>query len=578
MMSDTKNDQGTSSPSPEGLKIRKKDEAATPAEAPRVTPTHAEVPAAPKADAPAYHASSQDTRGRVARAEAPAPRTQDEAPLELTTIEQGATTEDFAALFAQTSSETPLRRYFAPGERVKGRVAHIDTRFIHVDLGSRAEGRAGRGQFTDAEGELELRVGDEREFYVLSANAEGVELGKRMDQSAGLDGLLDAMAGGIPVLGKVTARNKGGFDVDVLGTRAFCPLSQIDLYNQPDPDVYIGQSFEFRVQDVREDGRNVVVSRAALLREQQDIAREQTMKALEVGAVLNGKVRSLMDFGAFVDLGGMDGLIHISEMSWSNVGKPDEIVSEGQELQVKVLSIEQRAGEKAPRIALSLKQLDEDPWEQSAAGLSIGQELDGVVARLTHFGAFVELLPGVDGLVHISEMSWKHIARPSDVVSVGDRVSVQIVDIDLARRRIALSMKEAKEDPWTDIASRYEEGQQVQGVVEKIEDFGVFVNLGEGLTALLPRSEMALAREQSPHSIASQGQVIEARVLTIDVERRRMALTRREGASAEPAPRRERPQGDATKPKRQASAPQQAPQQQGGFGTLGDLIKFNQKK
>lgn len=486
------------------------------------------------------------------------------------------TTDDFAAMFEGAASATPVQRRYDVGDQVQGMVEHIDTNYIFVDMGGRGEGRASRAQFTNEEGELEIALGDQYTFYILAIKADGIVLGKHLDdRDSGVFAVEQAMEAGLPVQGKVTGTNKGGFDVEVLGVTAFCPRSQIDLYASDDADIYINQTFEFRVIDVRDGGRNVVVSRSALMREAAEARRAETMELIKPDAVLTGVVRSISDYGAFVDLGGIDGLVHISELTWGTISHPNEVVTEGQQVDVKILSIEER--EKGTRISLSIKQAGGDPWDDVNASFAVGQDVEGTVVRLTHYGAFVELKAGVDGLVHISEISWKRVSKPSDVLSVGEKVTVKIKDIDLAKRRLSLSMREAKGDPWSKIEEKYAVGQKVEGQVEKVEDFGAFIVVEEGVTALLPRSEMALSGNATPRTAYRQGQDVSAFVLRVESDRRRMALTTKEDAQGESArPQRQQSSNKKNKGNNKNKKQQQSKGgQQESFGTLADLFKKN---
>lgn len=497
------------------------------------------------------------------------------------------TTDDFAALFeAQGGAKSsPGRVRLNVGDKITGTVAHIDTSSIFVELGQRVEGRAARGQFTDKEGELEVELGRAYDFYVLDVRGDSVELGKHLDnRGAGIFALEQAAESQVPVQGKVIERNKGGFEVEVLNTSTFCPVSHIDLHNDEDLDVYVGQTYQFIVLEVRDGGRSVVVSRRALLAREADAERAKLLETLEVGSVLTGTVRSIMDFGAFVELGGVDGLIHISELSWGTIEKPTDVVSEGQEVKVKVLSMEGQG--RKMRIGLSMRQVQGDPWDGVQERYAVGQELMGTVVRTAQYGAFVELEPGIDGLVHVSELSWSRVTRPTDVVKVGERVRVKIQGIDLARKRISLSMREAKADPWDEIDSKFPVGAQVEGTIQKVEDFGAFVELEQGITALLPRSEMDLSRQDTPQGRYRKGHTVWARVLTIDKERRRMALSvRAEGddsAEAEAQAPSSRGQGSKDRGQeprdRKGQRGAQAPQKSSGtesFGTFADLLRNN---
>ena len=589
----------------EGLKVRRKaEEAETPSTeatetAPETTQAAPEAPAAtseaPEGDSEQGFSPSQLSRRVVDPKEGgPAKREETKPPESLRTFDDDATTSDFATLFEEGGAKAPERRMFEMGDKVTAPVTHVDSRFVYVDLGGRGEARAPRGQYENEEGELEVTEGESYEFTVLRFTSEGIEIGKRLDlRSQGVSALEDAQAAGVPLQGRVTGRNKGGFTVDVAGVEAFCPVSQIDLHNAEDLDVYLNETFQFLVMEVRDGGRSVVVSRAAIMREEAAKRRAETMAKLKPGEITTGVIRSLSNFGAFVNLGGVDGLVHISELSWGSVDKPSDVVKEGQTVEVKILDISQREGERSPRISLSMKQAQEDPWADIGETVHVGKTIKGTVTRLAPFGAFVEIKPGVDGLVHVSEMSWDHVRRPADVASVGDSVEVEVLDVDLARQRIGLSMKSASGDPWSNVAGEYPVGDSVEGTVEKIEDFGVFISLGEGITALLPRSEMELGRDETPHTKARAGQAITARVLRVEPERRRMALTLRQGDLSEASERSGGGGGggDGRRPPRSnddrgrggrrdrndrgsSGGNRSYNDAQGGVGTLGDLLKF----
>ncbi len=578
----------------EGLKIRKKaapqpePEASAPAVAPEAV--SASAPPAPQAKVEPKEASSAPSlHRRVVDPKASSSQPRQQRKEEVLTSFESSTTEDFAALFEGAGNAAlPKQRMYEKGEKVTGPVTLIDSRFIYVDLGGRGEARAPREQYTDEEGNLTVEVGLEYEFTVVGFGA-GIELGSRLDtRSNGLEAIEDAEATGLPLMGRVTGKNKGGFTVEIAKIEAFCPVSQIDLQNAEELDVYVGQTFNFKVLEVRDGGKSVVVSRAAYLREEQEKAREEILKKLEVGAILQGTVRTVSDFGAFVNLGGVDGLVHISEMSWGTVDKPSDVVSEGQTVDVKILSIEDRGGRNGLRIGLSMKQVHEDPWGTVNERFHVGQRAKGVVVRTAPFGAFVEIAPGIDGLVHVSELSWEHVRRPEDVVKTGDRVEVEILDIDLTRQRIGLSMKNVAGDPWESVAQDFPVSSEVEGVVEKVEDFGAFINLGS-ITALLPRSEMDLGRNDSPHAKFRPGATVKARVLNVEVDRRRMALTLKdaadidEQAASQPRSSGKRSSGGGGGQRGRSDRGQSGPRSYsdtsgGSFGTLGDLLKKRQKK
>lgn len=431
---------------------------------------------------------------------------------------------DFEAMLAEGADE-PARQRLEVGEKYTGLITSIGEKWVYVDIDGGMEGIARTADYVDKEGQLQLTQGERREFYVLGRSEGTAVLGDQLStREAAMDAIYTALDSGIPLTGRVAEKNKGGFVVDLGGVRAFCPISQIELAYTEDLDEHLGQSYRFRVTEIREDGKSIVVSRAALLKEEQEVAAAKTLEDIHEGMIVEGTVTRVAEFGAFVDIGGVEGLIHVSELGFTRVEHPDEVVNKGDTVNVKILNITE--DERGMRIGLSMKETMEDPWEAAMKDVHVGATLTGTVNRLEPFGAFVEVAPNVEGLVHVSEMSWeKHVKRPSDVVSVGQQVSVEVQDVDLPRRRISLSMKSAAGDPWNDIADLYKPGQQVEGTVENVEDFGAFIGLGSGITALIPRSEMGLARNGTPHSKFSQGDKVTARVLAIEPQRRRMSLT-----------------------------------------------------
>lgn len=487
--------------------------------------------------------------------ERPSVRTQERQGI---TVEQGSL-EDFEALLAEAGgAAAPRQQRVDVGEKREGRVTKIGDKWIYVDLGQGLEGLARRDDFVDKEGRLKLEQGESYAFYVLGTNEGSILLGDQLStREAAMDAVETALQTGVPLTGRVAGKNKGGFEIDLGGVRAFCPISQIELAYTENPDAHLGASYKFLVTEVREGGRSVVVSRAALQRQEAERAREKTMETLAVGDVVDGTVTRLANFGAFVDLGGIEGLVHISELGFVRVDHPSELVREGERLKVTVLSID-RDDPKGPRISLSAKDAMEDPWVAAQRDLHPGKRVNGTVTRLEPFGAFVEVSPNVEGLVHVSELSWDHVKRPSDVVSVGQTISVEVLDVDLARRRISLSAKAAAGDPWNDALDRYKPGIEVTGTVENVEEFGAFVSLGSGITALIPKSEMGLARESSPHARFSKGDEVTARILSIEPDRRRIALTMKSAEEvADQAGSGPRTYTDTSK----------------GLGTLGDLLK-----
>ena len=491
-----------------------------------------------------------------------------------------ATMDDFAAMLDGDGGEVPERRRFEIGDSVSGKVVEIGSRYIFVDIGRPDEAMLARGRYEDEEGNLEIAVGDEDVFYVVGFDG-GVEIAPELGGGDNaMQAIESAYQSGAPVSGTVVATNKGGFEVEIGGVRAFCPMSQIELGYTEDPEIHVEKEYQFGVSEIDDDGRSVVLSRRQLLEEEQAERREQTMKNLEVGDTVEGLVTRVADFGAFVDIGGIEGLVHVSELSHVYFDNPSEAVQVGDNVTAEVLEIEDKDADSddgSPlRISLSMKEAEDDPWLEVNEQFAMGEETMGTVVRLAPFGAFVELLPGVEGLVHVSEMSrTEHVSTPDEVVDVGDEVQVEIQDIDIMNKRVSLSMAAAEDDPWNEVNENYARGLEVTGVVANTEDFGVFVDLDDGITALLPVSEMNLPSEVTPHRKFSRGEEITARVLNVEPERQRMALTLKSAADIGPDSGKS-DSGD------QSSGPSSYTDDGGGskkkqtLGTLGDLI--NAKK
>jgi small subunit ribosomal protein S1 len=490
--------------------------------------------------------------------------------------EPDVSTADFEALLAGggDASSTPQSLDIAPGDRITGTVAAIGEKFIFVSVGStKTEGVSTREDFETEEGEIEVEVGDEIDFYVLSIRGDEIQLGKKLSGREGaLEAVRTARDTGVPIEGRVASTNKGGYEVMIGGVRAFCPMSQIELAYTEEPEVHVGATYRFRVEKVEERGKNVVVSRTALLEEERAEKRKETLETLKQGEVVSGQVTRVVDFGAFIDIGGVEGLAHVSELAHGNVDHPSDVVSPGDSIQVKILNIEEdKKGQL--RIGLSIKQTQGDPWDEVNEKFSVGQEVEGEVVRLAPFGAFIEIAPGLDGLVHVSEMSWKkHVKHPRDILATGERVRVQIQDIDQVRQRIGLSLKAVEGDPWETAADRYSVGMEVTGNVENVEDFGAFVRLDSGITALIPRSEMDLPSGVTPHRKYDVGSEATARVLNVDPAERKMALTEKAASDIEASSSPRKP----SKSKKSTSKGDRGYSDDsgdgGGFGTLGDLL------
>lgn len=459
---------------------------------------------------------------------------------------------DFAALLEQSGGFNTMD--VRVGDRVTTSIIRIGKEDIFFDLGPGQDGVMSRGELVDDDGNLTVKEGDELELFVVQVGAT-VVLSRRMGSGFDLIGLEAAYSARMPVEGKVTGVNKGGIDVEVGGARAFCRMGQIDLQHVEDPQSYVGQKLTFLITELKEGGKNIVVSRKAVLEQERKKSAEKVLEDLAVGQARTGTVTRILDFGAFVDLGGVDGLVPLAELSWGHVKSPDEVVSVGDVVTVEVRRIEddpKRKGEK--RISLSLRTSESDPWVAHASSLVAGATLQGKVQRTEAFGAFIELPGGVVGLAHVSELSQSRVRHPSDVVKVGDAVTVRVLEIDLERRRLSLSLKD-KIEPG-DLPAR---GTRTQGTVTRVESYGVFVDLQEGGSALVPASETGTPPGTDLRRALPVGSTLDVMVIDVDEKGRmkasHIALERADERSALEAYQKEsEPKGS-------------------GFGTFGDLFK-----
>lgn len=407
------------------------------------------------------------------------------------TANEGAD-DEFARLFA--ASENRLEKRVKVGDRISAEIINIGEDNIFVDTGTKIDGVVEKGELLDAEGNFPFKDGDTIDLYVVAVSENEIRLSKALSGSAaadlGMTAVREAFEQGVPVEGKVKGTCKGGFNVEVMGKRSFCPISQIDLIYVEQPDDYVGKSFTFVITQFEEQGRNVVVSRKALLKKEQAAQRDKFLETLKVDADLDGRVTKLMPFGAFVEIGpGVEGMVHVSEIAWARVDKPEDILSSGQKVRVKVISMEDSEKGSGKKIGLSIKQLTADPWSEAAGKFTYGDKVTGKVTKLMPFGAFVEIAPGVEGLVHISEFSHtRRINRPEDMLSVDQEICVAVKEVDTDKKRISLSIKDAEGDPWADVSDRYKVGQTVEGTVESVERIGLFIGLDSGITGLLPMS------------------------------------------------------------------------------------------
>ncbi|ACZ77130.1 30S ribosomal protein S1 [Dickeya lacustris] len=430
-------------------------------------------------------------------------------------------TESFAQLFEESLKEIETR----PGSIVRGVVVAIDKDVVLVDAGLKSESAIPVEQFKNAQGEIEIQVGDEVDV-ALDAVEDGFgetllsrEKAKRHEAWLMLEKAYEEAA---TVTGVINGKVKGGFTVELNGIRAFLPGSLVDVRPVRDTLHLEGKELEFKVIKLDQKRNNVVVSRRAVIESENSAERDQLLENLQEGMEVKGIVKNLTDYGAFVDLGGVDGLLHITDMAWKRVKHPSEIVNVGDEITVKVLKFDRER----TRVSLGLKQLGEDPWVAIAKRYPEGTKLTGRVTNLTDYGCFVEIEEGVEGLVHVSEMDWtnKNI-HPSKVVNVGDVVEVMVLDIDEERRRISLGLKQCKANPWQQFAETHNKGDRVEGKIKSITDFGIFIGLDGGIDGLVHLSDISwnVAGEEAVREY-KKGDEIAAVVLQVDAERERISL------------------------------------------------------
>ncbi len=410
------------------------------------------------------------------------------------------------------------------GVIVSGEVVKIDDTYILVDVNFKSEGQIPLDEFME-NGQVAVKVGDTVDVYVVRKNErEGSivlsrEKAKRMQVLDELEKLLDS---GDVVVGRIVRRIKGGYVVEIKGIEAFLPGSHVDLRPVPDMDALVNQDFEFRVLKINRRRSNVIVSRRVLLEEDRDRKRGELLTTLEEGQAVTGVVKNITEYGVFIDLGGLDGLLHITDMSWKRIKHPKEMVQLGDELTLKVLSFDK--DEK--KVSLGLKQLVLDPWANISEKYPEGFKLSGKVTNLVDYGAFVELEPGVEGLVHISEMSWtRKLRHPSQMVRPGDEVDVIILGVDVDRKRISLGMKQVAPNPWDLVAEKYPEGTILEASVKNITEFGLFIGIEDGIDGLIHVSDLSWTKKiRHPNELYKVGDVVRAKVLTVDKENEKFTL------------------------------------------------------
>ena len=429
--------------------------------------------------------------------------------------------ESFAELFEQSLAQAEMR----PGSVIRGTVVDIGPDVVVVNAGLKSEGVVPKWQFLDADGQIEVQVGDTVECTLelledgLGATLLSRDKAKRLKAWTDLE---EAHEKNETVVGRMTGKVRGGFTVAIGALRAFLPGSLVDVRPVRDTAYLEGRDLEFKVIKIDQKRNNVVLSRRAVVESEFSAEKEALLENLKEGAIVTGVVKNLTDYGAFIDLGGVDGLLHITDMAWKRVRHPSEAVEIGQEIQVKVLKYDQEKN----RVSLGLKQLGEDPWMNIARRYPAGTRLFGKVSNLTDYGCFVELEEGVEGLVHVSEMDWtnKNI-NPSKLVQLGDECEVMVLDIDEERRRISLGMKQCRANPWDEFAATHNKGDKISGTIKSITDFGVFIGLDGNIDGLVHLSDISW-NETGEEAIRNykKGDEVETVILAIDPERERISL------------------------------------------------------
>ncbi|HWP38791.1 MAG TPA: 30S ribosomal protein S1 [Gemmatimonadales bacterium] len=410
----------------------------------------------------------------------------------------------------------------AEGEIVKSKVLRVTDTHVILDVGFKSEGAVPVEEFKDPKG---VKPGDEVEVFLEDLeNQDGAVVlsKKKADFMRVWERIRHAYEADEAVQGTLVKKIKGGVVVDLMGVDAFLPGSQIALRRVPNLDELLGQTYQFKIIKLNKRRRNIVVSRRVILEAERAHKREHLMKELGVGQVRKGVVKNITDFGAFIDLGGVDGLLHITDMSYGRVSHPSEVVQLGQELEVKVLDIDWER----ERISLGLKQLQTYPWDNVVEKYPVGARVQGKVVSITNYGAFVELEPGIEGLVHISEMSWtRNVRHPSKVVSIGETIEAVVLKVDPAEEKISLGMKQTEQDPWMVLPMKYPVGTRVSGKVRNLTSFGAFVEIEPGIDGLVHISDMSWTkRVQHPSEVVKKGDTVEVLILNIDAENKRISL------------------------------------------------------
>lgn len=439
-------------------------------------------------------------------------------------LEQGESLKEDGLTFSQMFEETQKGSKFQEGEVVEGQVVKCDSEFITIDIGYKSEGQVSASEFYDNKGELTIQEGDHILVYIERVEDDEGRLilsKEKADVLRAWDEISEACEKDELVEGTVIAKVKGGLSVDI-GVKAFLPGSQVDIRPTKNLDQYIGKTYKFKIIKFNKKRGNIVLSRRLLLMEERARMKEQTLSKIEEGMVTEGVIKNLTEYGAFIDLGGLDGLLHITDMSWGRIKHPSELFKVQDKIKVKVLKYD----EEKERVSLGYKQLLPDPWNTVEERYRVGMRVKGKIVSLTDYGAFVELEPGVEGLVHVSEMSWtQRVKHPSKLVNEGDTVEAIVLDVDTGNRRISLGMKQIEPNPWDILIEKYPAGSKIKGVVKNTTDFGVFVGVPEGVDGLVHVSDISWENKAvDPNTVFKKGDEIECVVLSIDKAAEKFSL------------------------------------------------------
>ncbi len=529
MIATTENTENSDNPeNAQATQPQPTEAAATEAAAPEATP-EAAAPETAVTETTATEAAAPETTALDApAADNAAPAVDSATPA--TEMTAKATTEEaepgsdvnFGALLDNYEKESAIQE----GEIKRGIVVGINEQSVMIDIGYKSEGIVSREEFMDRQGNLTVKRGDEVDVLIKSLeNQQGYAVLSRADalRTQAWDALREAHQQQSAIVGHVIKRIKGGLEIDLNGVEAFLPGSQVDVRPVRNLEAYIGQDIEVRVIKLNRKRGNVVVSRKALIEEEYNKKKAETLGNIEEGYILDGTVKSLTDYGAFVDLGGIDGLLHIIDMSWGRIQTPGEMLKVGDHVQVKVLKFDREK----ERISLGYKQLIPDPWQSVAERFPVNSHLHGKVVSLTDYGAFVEIEAGVEGLVHVSEMTWsKRLKHPSKLLSIAQDVEAVVLGVDLDQRKISLGIKQATPDPWETFQARYHVGSRVTGKVRSLTEFGAFVEIEDGIDGLVHVSDISWTKRiKHPSDVLKKGQTVDAVITGIDSESRRLSLS-----------------------------------------------------